>query len=66
MAELKPCPFCGETGICIERVIAYTPTGYLYKARCSNIPYCGTMQGGFYTEEAAIEAWNRRAGERDG
>lgn len=59
--ELKPCPFCGETSIYIERVVAYTPTDHLCKVRCGNIPYCGTTQSGFYTEAEAIKAWNRRA-----
>ena len=63
MAELKPCPFCGETSIYVERTIAHTMTGYLYKVRCGNIPYCAVIQSGFYSEEAAIEAWNRRAGD---
>ena len=61
MAELKPCPFCGETSIYIEQAVAYTPTGYLYRVRCGNIPYCAVMQSGFFTEAEAIEAWNRRA-----
>ncbi len=61
MAELKPCPFCGETRVYIERVVAYTPTGYGYSVRCGNIPYCGAIQRLFYTEEEATEAWDRRA-----
>lgn len=61
MTELKPCPCCGETSVRIEKHVAYTTTGYLYRVRCSNIPFCGITQSGFYTEDEAIEAWNRRA-----
>lgn len=63
MPDLKPCPFCGETAIYIERVVAYTPTGYGYSVRCGNIPYCGAIQRLFYTKAEAIEAWNHRARE---
>ena len=60
MADLKPCPFCGGKAATIN----VTPTsfavgcfgvhgsicpGYLYK--CSPL---------YYTEECAVEAWNRR------
>ena len=58
--ELLPCPFCGETNLYVERAVAYTLTGYLYFVRCGNIPYCAIRQSGFFTEEEAIEAWNRR------
>ena len=61
MNELKPCPFCGESSVHIEKHVAYTTTGYLYLVRCSNIPFCGIRQTGFFTEEEAVEAWNRRA-----
>ena len=61
MNELKPCPFCAESSVHIEKHVAYTPTGYLYLVRCSNIPFCGIRQTGFFTEEEAVEAWNRRA-----
>jgi len=55
MAELKPCPFCGETPVwvkygnkwCLE---CHSPDCYI-------VPETGLYQ----TKEEAIEAWKRRS-----
>ena len=58
MEKLKPCPFCGGEA----KVKAYS-NGYniWYRVRCVD---CGVEQdgirNGYYGEEEAIEAWNRR------
>lgn len=54
---LKPCPFCGGQA----NVIEYLFHG-LYGVKCQK---CKAETYQFYeSEEEAIEAWNRRAGER--
>ena len=70
MAELKPCPFCGG-----EASVAIAPYAGVAFVECKR---CSAMMGryqkggrtdhdGFWThlesQEAAIEAWNRRAGD---
>lgn len=58
MNELKPCPFCGGEA----KVKAYS-NGYniWFRVMCDD---CGVAQdgirNGYYGEEQAIEAWNRR------
>ena len=56
MAELKPCPFCKSEDVYLvsETEIEYN---WVY---CKNCEAAGPMKE---TEEEAIEAWNRRAGE---
>lgn len=63
MAELllKPCPFCGGEAelITIPRYFS-DGSGYIFKCMvgcCIQMPY--------RSEQKAIEAWNRRAGEDD-
>lgn len=58
MAELKPCPFCG-TGAEMVEEIRHHATGnkIWYRPIC---PECQCDLGMFYTEEEAVEAWNRR------
>ena len=59
MAELKPCPFCGEKDLIDYGIMGGTMEGFDY-VQCEN---CGaeihSIHNGKYIE--AIEAWNRRA-----
>jgi Lar family restriction alleviation protein len=62
MAELKPCPFCGGE----PRIVSFKHTFsrfLVYQVMCFA---CHTKPKYFCrgrTEEEAIEAWNRRAGD---
>ena len=49
MAELKPCPFCGGEAVLYGQVFYYIV--------CKS---CLAESKGNYSEQAAIEAWNRR------
>jgi Lar family restriction alleviation protein len=65
MAELlKPCPFCG--GYAFTGQFDY-PSGYSvwHVYHMSDNCYLNGMLPDFETEEEAIGAWNRRAGEDD-
>ena len=64
MAELKPCPFCGNEGTLVTR---YLNRGKMVAVLCQD---CGASARAFLTEDyfiedeaerKAIEAWNRRA-----
>ena len=55
--ELKPCPFCGSTPM-----LRRGKTDEWYHVECGNREcpiYVETRR--FYTQEEAIEVWNRRA-----
>ena len=53
MTELKPCPFCGSTNVKIMT------NGEGWWVECLK---CGAMSGiGEYSDDEAIETWNRRA-----
>lgn len=54
--KLKPCPFCGSTDIFVYH--SYVD----YSVRCRN---CLVRRGEFETEEEAIAAWNKRAGDAE-
>ena len=59
MTELKPCPFCGgEAEMCEDSITAFGKYRKLYVVVCKNL-CVKTRQ--WYSEEQAIEAWNRRA-----
>ena len=58
MAELKPCPFCGEIPLLYES--KQDLKNILYGVSCYGEHHCASV-GYFDTEEEAIEAWNRRA-----
>lgn len=55
MAELKPCPFCGNTEIML------TNWG-LYRCWCS---VCLSKTADCIRAKDAIEAWNHRVGEEE-
>lgn len=71
MAELKPCPFCGSKAkhfvFCRS---AYDATRLKHNVQClgkgcfANVGRDLTFS--YDTEEEAVKAWNRRAGEQDG
>ena len=52
MAELKPCPFCGGDATLYTRFWIVCMT-------------CGAQTTIFDSAQAAVEAWNRRAGEEE-
>lgn len=63
--KLKPCPFCGgEAKLVLEfQYLGIMHVKELFYARCSE---CGTRVSGstfWDSEEEAIAAWNRRAGD---
>lgn len=57
MAELKPCPFCGNK--------PEIQTGYEFETRMTKVRIacakCGTYGQSAYSTSGAFEAWNRRA-----
>ena len=58
MDELKPCPFCGDMPLIHES--KQDLRNILYSVFCGGEHHTASV-GYFYTEEEAIEAWNRRA-----
>ena len=58
MAELKECPFCGSTHVEFmpddEQQCEDTTTGFIW---CHA---CGFSSDSFWSEEKAVELWNRR------
>ena len=59
MDELKPCPFCGCSG-----VVNYDKRGsleqYIVESGNSTCPASIMLGWSYRTEEEAIKAWNRR------
>lgn len=55
MPELKPCPFCGGKA----RLDRYE---HFYRVLCTD---CPASTEWLYSEQEAIEAWNRRVNECD-
>ena len=62
MEQLKPCPFCGGKA----QIFTDDEMGYLgnnqYLVKCENC-LCGT--GHYNNPECAIEAWNKRANDKE-
>ena len=59
MAELKPCPFCGEKeNIKVGEVPIGNYANLFYKVTCRT---CGASSGLDRDKETIIKAWNRRA-----
>jgi len=59
MAELKPCPFCGELPRIVENKMNLKEI--LYGVLCCDDEHHSVSVGYFYSIEEAAEAWNRRA-----
>lgn len=57
MSELKPCPFCGECAIHIDKAYSYYCDKVIY---CENCDILFSLDDCKSTEEQLIEAWNRR------
>jgi len=61
--ELKPCPFCGGEAILKRYVNGFNVWSEIMCDRC------GVRQDsivvGYYNDDEAAEAWNRRAGEKN-
>ena len=57
MNELKPCPFCGDIPMLYEN--KKDLRNILYSVSCYGEHHTASV-GYFYSEEEAIEAWNRR------
>nr|DAH25204.1 MAG TPA: restriction alleviation protein [Caudoviricetes sp.] len=64
MAELKHCPFCGESGelLHLQKVYHFDADNYIewseWKVKCEN---CGAETSESGAPELVIEAWNRGA-----
>jgi len=64
MSKLKPCPFCGASGISVHlsRERYETEKIWQYQVICNyNLGGCGASACYSGTEIDAINAWNRRA-----
>ena len=63
MAEMKPCPFCGE--LLTPRIVCRIGRNGWRDRWCVPCEYgdggCGAESGWYYSQDEAIEAWNRRA-----
>ena len=57
MAELKPCPFDGHTNIQVF-IENKDDGGYVYAMVCTKCMANGPWKD---TEQAAIDAWNKRS-----
>ena len=62
---LKPCPFCGDLDILIERKEGYDDIRvFCLNCGCSTKWHSWPVKGGTEISiERAIESWNRRANE---
>lgn len=60
--ELKPCPFCGGEAKTKSSVDVFGHEGF-FSVLCRK---CYVRTGCYETEAEVIEAWNRRADEKEG
>lgn len=60
MTELKPCPFCGSSSVCMDRKAGPHPYPRVMCAGCGSI----FSMGWTTTCQNVEDAWNRREGER--
>lgn len=60
--ELKPCPFCGHKSPSM-RYGCDAKTRNVCWVVCGNYNCFATIEKPYYSEEEAVAAWNRRAGE---
>jgi Lar family restriction alleviation protein len=58
MSDLKPCPFCG----CIDMVPHHHKDIDTFQILCTD---CLSLGPHLDTEQEAIDAWNKRAGEEE-
>lgn len=70
MAELKPCPFCGNTKISVVRSkyngVPSGDNGWYAEIKCkceADMKFWALKKS--WTEETTISAWNRRADNGD-
>ena len=55
--ELKPCPFCGTSGIDAHLCRKFVRDVAHFYVTCE---FCGASTGLYFVEEKAILAWNVR------
>ena len=60
--NLKPCPFCGGEAKSKSSVDVFGHEGF-FSVLCRK---CYARTGYYETEAEVIEAWNRRANEKEG
>ena len=66
MAELKPCPFCGGEAEIAEGTFDGKSTSYVKCKKCWARGEFFFLSPKYASNQKAVEAWNRRAGEQDG
>lgn len=55
--KLTPCPFCnGKVNVKMNGLIEFDKT-QVWRVQCKR---CGANSGDYYTEEDAVNAWERR------
>ena len=63
MTKLKPCPFCGGEA---QEARGSIINNYIFCVDCGTDKRVeGTSTGFYLTPELAVEAWNRRADEKE-
>lgn len=65
MADLKPCPFCGSTKIKMYSFAESSLHGFIHICQIGGDGMVKVESRLFETEDKAIAAWNRRAGEQE-
>lgn len=55
--ELKPCPFCGEDAVHLDKAYSYYSNMVIY---CENCDTVFLLDDCHSTEKELVEAWNRR------